>query len=134
MWIITVMDKGVSWLLTSPESIVSFVTAIFGLLALAIFTIYFAKKSIGTHEWIQLKIRTIGAIITALGLFFLWNYMTWIFFGGWNEWYAWILGHNLDLWMLALPLLGLPMLFSNKDRFGNRSSQTIEASTTKRNA
>ncbi len=134
MWIITVMDKGVSWLFASPQSIVSFVTTEVGLLLLAIFTIYFAKKSFRTQEWSQLKMGAIGALITALGLFYLWNYLTWIFFGGWNEWYAWILGHNLDLWMLALPLLGLSLLFKNKDRPENSSLQTVEPSTTKSNA
>jgi hypothetical protein len=114
MWITTVLDKGTEWLLSSPESLVSFASTVFGLLALAIYTAYFAKKSSRTQDWSQLKLRAIGGIITALGVFFLWNYLTWIFFGGWNEWYAWILGHNLDLWMLSLPLVGLPLLFHNK--------------------
>ena len=37
-------------------------------------------------------------------MYFLWNYLTWIYFGGdavWSTWYAWFLGHNLDLWMLV---------------------------------
>jgi len=113
MWITTVMGKGTEWLLTSPESMVSFASAVFGLLALTIYTAYFAKKSTAASEWAQLNLRAVGSIVTALGLFFLWNYLTWILFGGWNEWYAWILGHNLDLWMLSLPLVGLPLLFSN---------------------
>jgi hypothetical protein len=115
MWITTVLTKGTDWLLSSPESLVSFVSAVFGLLALVIYTGYFAKKSSGTYDWSQLKLGTIGVLITGLGMFFLWNYLTWIFFGGWNEWYAWILGHNLDLWMLSLPLVGLPLLFQKKD-------------------
>jgi hypothetical protein len=119
MWITNLSTKGTEWLLTSPESLVSFTTTTIGLLLLAIYTGYFAKKSIKTQEWIQLKLRTIGALTTALGMFFLWNYLTWIFFGGWNEWYAWILGHNLDLWMLSLPMVGLPLLFyslQNQDK------------------
>ena len=99
MWITTVMGKGTDWLLSSPESLVSFASAVFGLLALAIYTGYFAKKSSGTQDWTQLKLGSVGGIITALGMFFLWNYLTWIFFStpnGWNEWYAWILGHNLE--------------------------------------
>jgi hypothetical protein len=111
MWIITIMDKGTGILTNSPELTVSFASTIFGLLAIAIFTAYYAKKSFGTMEWAQLGIGAAGAIITAMGVFFLWNYLTWIFWGGWNEWYAWILGHNLDLWMLSLPLVGLPLLF-----------------------
>jgi hypothetical protein len=118
MWIITILDKGAVILTNSPELIASFVSTIAGLLALTVFMVYFAKKSIGTPEWAQLKIGTIGAIITVLGLFFLWNYLAWIFFDGWNQWYGWILGHNLDLYLLVLPLLGVPLLFY-KNRFGS---------------
>ncbi len=116
MWITTVLTKGTDWLFSSPESLVSFVSAVFGLLALVIYTGYFAKKSSGTYDWARLKLGTIGALITGIGMFFLWNYLTWIFFGGWNEWYAWILGHNLDLWMLSLPLVGLPLLFYRRQK------------------
>jgi hypothetical protein len=111
MWIVTLTDKGIGFLTASPESLLSFASTVIGLLALAIFMTYFAKKSIGTTEVQELKLRTIGAIVLSLGLYFLWNYLTWIYFGGWNAWYAWFLGHNLDLWMLSLPLLGLPLLF-----------------------
>ena len=111
MWIITVMGKGFSFVTDTPQFLVSFLTTLVGLLALTIFTAYFAAKSIKAE---QIHLPTVGAILTALGLYFLWNYLTWIFFGGWNEWYAWILGHNLDLWMLSLPLVGLPLLFYRK--------------------
>ena len=56
-----------------------------------------------------------GAIITLLGMYFLWNYLTWIYFGNnalWSDWYAWMLGHNMNLWVLAIPLVGLPLLLS----------------------
>jgi uncharacterized membrane protein YqhA len=95
----------------------NFVLTTFGLLALAIYTAYFTKKSSGAQTLQELKLKSVGAIITALGMFFLWNYLTWIFFGGnylWSDWFAWFLGHNLDLWLLSLPLLGLPLLFTNK--------------------
>lgn len=114
MWITTATQLGIEQLIAQPELLVSFGSTVFGLLALAIFTAYFAKKSIGTQSVQELKIGTIGAILVALGMFYLWNYLTWIFFGGWNDWYAWLLGHNLDLWMLSLPLLGLPLLFHSK--------------------
>ncbi len=114
MWIVTVMSRGTEYLTTYPENLLSFALTTIGLLALAVFTAYFAKKSAGTETLEKLDLRTLGAIITALGLYFLWNYLTWIFFGGWSEWYAWFLGHNLDLWMLSLPLVGLPLLFKRQ--------------------
>jgi hypothetical protein len=114
MWIITVMSRGTKYLTTYPENLLSFASTTIGLLALAVFTAYFTRKSIGTETLEELKLRTIGAIMVALGLYFLWNYLAWIFFGGWSDWYAWFLGHNLDLWMLSLPLVGLPLLFKRQ--------------------
>lgn len=117
MWIATVMSKGTEYLITYPENLISFALTTVGLLALTAFTAYISKQSVGAETWEKLKLRTVGAIIVALGLYFLWNYLTWIFFGGnslWSDWYAWFLGHNLDLWMLSLPLAGLPLLFKRQ--------------------
>ncbi len=114
MWTVTVMQKGFGYVLGTPQYLLSFSATLFGLLGLAIYTVYFAKKSLETIQVHDLRIRAVGAIVTSLGIYFLWNYLTWIFFGGWNQWYAWILGHNLDLWMLSLPLVGLPLLFGSK--------------------
>ena len=110
MWYAALTQKGVGYL-ASPETLVSFILTTIGLLALAIYTGYFTKKTAATQT---LNTRVAGAIITLLGLYFLWNYLTWILFGGWSDWYAWFLGHNMDLWMLSLPLAGLPLLFCDK--------------------
>lgn len=107
----TVITKGTVYLIEFPEAMLSLVLTIAGLIALAMFTAYYAGKSADVQKIEELGLRPIGAILVALGLYFLWNYLTWIFFGGWNEWYAWFLGHNLDLWLLSLPLIGLPLLF-----------------------
>jgi hypothetical protein len=117
MWIFTISQKGTEYLTSYPENLLSFALTTIGMLALALFTACFSKKSIGTETLEKLKLKTIGAIIVALGLYFLWNYLTWIFFGRnevWSYWYAWFLGHNLDLWVLSIPLVGLPLLFERK--------------------
>ncbi len=116
VWLINVMGRGFEFVTASPEGVVSFVLTVFGLLALVLFAGYFAKISMGTQRLSDLKLGAVGVIMVALGTYFLWNYLTWIFFGGWNEWYAWFLGHNLDLWLLSLPLLGLPLLFDSIGR------------------
>jgi hypothetical protein len=115
MWIITEMSKGMAYVIGSPEYLVSFVATLGGLLALALFTAFYAWKTAKAENINQVNVRTAGVIILALGLYFMWNYFTWVFFAGanWNDWYAWLLGHNLDLWMLSLPLVGLPLLFYN---------------------
>jgi len=113
MWLATLLTKGTEYIGAYPENLLSFVLTIYGLPVLAAFAAYYTGKSIaaGPEAFEKLNPRPIGALIIALGLYFLWNYLTWIFFGGWSDWYAWFLGHNLDLWMLSLPLVGLPLLF-----------------------
>ncbi|NLF87933.1 hypothetical protein GX563_03830 [Candidatus Bathyarchaeota archaeon] len=116
MWIITAMTEGMSYVTKSPEYLTSFIVTVGGLLALASFTAYYAKKTSKAENIAHVNLRTAGVIILGLGLYFLWNYLTWVMFAGanWNEWYAWVLGHNLDLWMLSLPLVGLPLLFYSR--------------------
>ena len=116
IWISTTMYKGTEYLTAYPQNMISFVSTVFGLLALGIFIAYFSKKSIGTEKLGMLKLKTVGVIIVLAGLYFLWNYVTGIIFGAelWSDWYAWFLGHNLDLWALSLPLLGLPLLFKKR--------------------
>ena len=126
MWIVTVNQKGTGYLTSYPQNLLSYILTVFGLLALAIYAAGFTIKSRRAETIRELNLKTIGGIILALGLYFLWNYLTWIFFGGnyvWSNWYAWFLGHNMDLWMLSLPLLGLPLLFTNKLHPQNSSSQ-----------
>jgi hypothetical protein len=97
----------------------SFLSTAIGLLALAIYSAYVTKKYSGTESLNELNLKPIAIIILGLGMFFLWNYLTWIFFGGdymWSEWYAWLLGHNMDLWIMAVPLVGLPLLYSEKNK------------------
>ncbi len=117
LWVTTVMRQGIEYLTSYPENLLSFALTSIGMLALTIFTAYFAKKSIGIEILGKLDIKTIGAITTTLGLFYLWNYLTWIFFGSdkiWSNWYSWFLGHNLNLWLLSIPMVGLPLLFEQK--------------------
>jgi hypothetical protein len=120
MWIVTVQNpqKGIEYLTSYPENLLSFALTTIGLLSLAIFSAYFTKKSSGAETLEALNKKTLGAIIIALGLYFLWNYLTWIFLGGdalWSSWYAWFLGHNMDLWILSIPLVGVPLILERKN-------------------
>jgi len=115
VWNYAITLKGIEYLTAYPQNMISFIFTVFGLLALGLFSAYFSKKSIGTEKLEMLKIKTVGLIIVVAGFYFLWNYLNWIYFGKleiWDGgWYAWFLGHNLDLWALSLPLLGIPLLF-----------------------
>jgi hypothetical protein len=117
LWINTITIKGTEYLTNYPINMVSFVSTIIGLLALGIIAIYFSKKSIGTEQVESLNLKIVGAIIVFAGLYFLWNYIAGIVYGAelWSVWYAWLLGHNLDLWALSLPLIGISLLFRNRE-------------------
>ena len=116
-WVTTVMRQGTGYLTSYPQNLFSFALTSIGMLALTVFTAYFAKKSVGTETVEKLELQPIGAIMIALGMFYLLNYLTWIFFGIdeiWSNWYGWFLGNNLNLWLLSIPLVGLPLLFEQK--------------------
>jgi hypothetical protein len=114
LWATTLLRQGTEYLTSHPENLLSFASTSIGMLALTVFTAYFTKKSIGTESVEKLELKTVGAITIALGLFYLWNYLSWILFGTdetWSNWYVWFLGNNLNLWLLSIPLAGLPLLF-----------------------
>jgi hypothetical protein len=105
-------SKGISYLTTYPQHLFSFAITAIGLLALTIYAGFVSWKNNAASTLEDFNIRAVGVIVTLLGIYFLWNYLSWVFFnGGWSSWYAWFLGHNLDLWMLSLPLLGIALLF-----------------------
>ena len=111
-WMQVVTSKGTLYLTSYPQHLFSFVITAFGLLALAIYAGFVAWKNSSASALQDLNIRAVAALVSLLGMYFLWNYLSWVFFnGGWSSWYAWFLGHNLDLWMLSLPLFGIALLF-----------------------
>lgn len=116
-WIGAITRMGVEYVTSYPDHIFSVGLTSVGLLALAVYTAYFTKKSRGANSLAELDLRKVGLIITALGLYFLLIYVMWLFLGTnakWSTWYAWFLGHNMDLWLMTLPLVGIPLLFREK--------------------
>lgn len=117
LWVLTVMRQGMEYLTFYPQNLLSFVLTSICMFALTVFMACFAKNSVGAESVEKLNLKTIGVIITSLGLFYLWNYLSWIFFGSdeiWSNWYVWFLGNNLNLWLLSIPLVGLPLVFKQK--------------------
>jgi hypothetical protein len=117
MWVYAVAEKGVQYISLYPVNAFSFAITTVGLLLLVVYAAYFAKKSFRAESFNKLDLYKIGLILTFFGLYMDLNYVLWLLFGsvgGWGAWYAWMLGHNMDQWVLALPLLGLPLLFRKK--------------------
>jgi hypothetical protein len=118
MWIYGVMEKGIEYVSLYPVNAYSFAVSMIGLLFLTLYAAYFSKKSFGAKSIGELDMKKIGLIVILFGLYMDVNYMLWLVFGsvgGWGSWYAWMLGHNMDQWLLAIPLLGLPLFFYRKD-------------------
>jgi hypothetical protein len=116
-WIGAIERKGIEYVTIYPDHILSFGITTVGLLALTIYAAFYTVKSTGANTFSVLNFRKIGAIITLLGLYFLYGYVSWLFLGTdmkWSTWYAWLLGHNMDLWLLSLPLIGIPLMFSDR--------------------
>ncbi len=113
-WIYAVMYKGFDYALY-PLNALSFLVTTVGLLGLAFYAGYLTMKSSIVQSWRALDFRKIGRITTLVGLYFLGIYLLWIFagsVGGWSPWYAWFLGHNVDIWAMTLPIVGLPIMLS----------------------
>lgn len=113
-WIGAINRNGIEYVTAYPDHILSFVLTSIGLLALALYGTYIVKKSWGANSLAELNFSRIGTLITGVGLYFLINYLFWLFLGTdakWSTWYAWFLGHNVELWMMSLPLVGIPLMF-----------------------
>jgi hypothetical protein len=113
-WIAAIIEKGMDYVLIYPANLFSFLVTTVGLLLLALYVVFFSRKYIGAKSLANLNIHTVGVIVTLVGLYFAVHYVMWIFLGsvgGWGTWYAWMMGHNLDLWAMSLPLVGVPLLF-----------------------
>ena len=118
-WIATIVEKGIDYVLLYPANLFSFLLTTVGLLLLAFYAVFFSRKSIGAKSLADINIHTVGVIVTLVGLYFAVHYVMWIFLGsvgGWGTWYAWMMGHNLDLWAMCLPIVGVPLLFYRKSR------------------
>jgi len=113
-WLGTILMSGIEYVSSYPVNLFSFCFTSVGLLLLALYSVYFTRKSIGTENLKGLDTNKIGLIFTFFGLYFLVTYLLWLIFGsvgGWSIWYAWFLNHNMDLWLLTAPMLGLPLIF-----------------------
>lgn len=116
-WMGAIERSGIEYVTAYPDHILSFGATSIGLLALGLYGVYFIRKSWNANSLAELDTSKIGLLITGVGFYFLVNYAMWLFLGTdakWSTWYSWFLGHNLELWMMSLPLVGIPLLFKKK--------------------
>ncbi|HTY75563.1 MAG TPA: hypothetical protein VMD05_08360 [Candidatus Nanoarchaeia archaeon] len=127
-WMEALIEKGTNYIMLYPFNLFSFLFSTIGLLLLGVYAAHFTKKSVGTESLSNLNLQVVGAIITIVGLYFGIHYVSYMFLGavgGWGTWYAWMLGHNLDLWAMALPFIGLPLLFRQSKMQGKLINRVV---------
>jgi hypothetical protein len=78
LWNVIVQVEGGQLVTFHPEHLVSFITSVFGLLAIMIYTGYLTTKSTRIEAIQNLRLGSIGIVILGLGLFYLWNYYSWV--------------------------------------------------------
>jgi hypothetical protein len=116
-WTAALIDKGVSFVVLYPINAFGFVLTAVGLLALILFAAFSFRRTLGKEKLMGLDLKRIGVIVTAFGLYFDLMFLLWILFGsvgGYNMWHTFFVYHNVDLWCLALPVAGLPLLFQTQ--------------------
>lgn len=116
-WTAALIDKGVGFVVLHPINAFGFVLTAVGLLLLTLFAAFSFRRTIGKEKLMGLDLKRIGVIVTAFGLYFDLTFLLWILFGtvgGHNMWHTFFVHHNVDLWCLALPLAGLPLLFQTR--------------------
>lgn len=114
-WLTDIIQSGVSFIICYPVNAFTFTLTVGGLFVLMLYSLIFAKKSLKKEAFERFKLKRVGVIITAFGLYFDVIFLLWLLFGspsGWSFWYTFLVYHNADLWMLSLPLAGIPLALS----------------------
>lgn len=117
-WWAEVILRGIGFITLYPVNVFGFALTAGGLLALTLYAGAYAKKSSGTETLTGLNLKKAGVIVTAFGLYFDITFLLWLLFGspsGWSIWHTFFVYHNVDLWIMTLPLAGLPLLFSKQN-------------------
>ena len=111
------IQYGLSFLL-EPANFASFAVTVFGLLAIAVCGLLFTLPAIKKQPK-KLNLGGIGAVLVALGGYFIFNTVTYYFTGSYaahpSVWYE-VIGplHNPNLWCIAFVFLGLAAIARSK--------------------
>lgn len=108
-----------------PANFLSFIMTVFGLLALAFAALFFTLPAI-RGRLAELRIKPFAIILEAFGGYFLLTLFYYYLTGGYwahpSVWYE-VIGpnHNPNLWAVSFIFLGVPLIFSSKNKIKNHS-------------
>jgi hypothetical protein len=103
---------GINYIIDHPLNLFSFLLTSVGLLALTIFFSWSVLPTIRDPTK-RPNLRKMGAALTFLGAYFIIVILFFIIFGhvgGRSIWTMWFIYNNLDVWCVALPALGIPLM------------------------
>ena len=114
-WWSDVILSGVGLITSNSINVFAFALTAGGLFILALYAGAYAKRFSGTETLAALDLKKAGIITTAFGLYFDITFLLWLLFDapiGVGVWKTFFIEHNVDLWLMVLPLVGLPLIFS----------------------
>jgi hypothetical protein len=103
---------GITYILKHPLNMFTFLLTSVGLPLLAIF-FFWSTRSVISDPTVGLSLRRVGLTLTLLGGFFITIITFFRIFGTVGErsiWIMFFIYNNADLWCVALPALGIPMI------------------------
>jgi len=104
---------GINYVLKYPLNMFSFLLTFAGLFLLIVFFVWSSAPAIkGSIE--KLSLRRVGVTLTAFGGYFILMHLLFVVFGpvgGYSIWNAVFTYFSVDAWCVALPALGVPLMF-----------------------
>jgi len=109
---------GINYILQYPLNMFTFIVTAVGLPLLTVFFIWSMRPAMRKPD-APLDFRKLGVILTLLGGYFIIVIAFFLIFGyvgGASIWIVFFIFNSADLWCVALPALGIPMILLKKRR------------------
>ncbi len=118
-WWSEIFLQGTDFLLQFRMYLFEFILTVVGLFLLGVYAVVYAKNSSKAETIAELNPRKAGIIVILFGLYFDIILLLSFLFGDTSGgklivWPNFIAPHNVDMWMAALPIVGVPLLFFKK--------------------
>ncbi len=111
---------GVSYIANYPLNMMTFIVTVIGLPLLIMYALgltFDVGASSPEKVWSKENLRKLGLALTLVGVYFAVClfplYALPAYVGDKSIWASFFTGHNIDLWMLALPIVGVPMMLNS---------------------
>ncbi len=123
-WWSEIFLQGTDFLMQYRMYLFEFILTVGGLLLLGVYAAIYAKNSSKAQTLGGLDWRRGGLIVTLFGLYFDIILLLSFLYGDTSGgklivWPNFIAPHNVDLWMAALPIVGVPMMFLKRRKKAN---------------